>query len=102
MKLSDTPKVGKHGDGDKVKHVKKKRLQDDKKQSATVRELLKQKRTDLDMSIPPDLKSPEPIDKGHTICFTFILVTTTSVFLFISRGKQRTQKTFIFCNASKH
>lgn len=72
MKLSDTPKARKHGDADKVKYVKKKRLQDDKKQSATVRELLKQKRTDLDMSIPIELKSPEHIDKGYLICFFFL------------------------------
>lgn len=43
--------------------MKRKRSQDDKRQSATVRELLRQKRTDLDMSIPSDLKSPEELEK---------------------------------------
>lgn len=62
--MSDTPKSKKHGDDDKLKHVKKKRPQDEKKPSATVRELLKQKRTDVDLGIPPDLQSSENVDKN--------------------------------------
>lgn len=64
MKLSDTPKSKKHSDDGKVKHVKKIRPHDDKRPSATVRELLRQKRTDLDMNIPPDLQSLENVDKN--------------------------------------
>lgn len=60
--MSETPKLKKYADGEKIKHVKRKRSQDEKRQSATVRELLRQKRTDLDLSI--ELKSPEPIDKN--------------------------------------
>lgn len=44
--------------------MKRKRSQDDKKTSATVRELLRQKRTDLDISIPQELLSPEHVDKN--------------------------------------
>lgn len=78
--MSDTSKSKRHGDADKLKHVKKRRPQDDKRQSATVRELLKQKRTDFDMNIPSDLKSPEPVDKGSIICFINIFKSVYFVF----------------------
>lgn len=43
---------------DKLKHMKKRSI-DDKRKSATVRELLKDRRIELDMSIPPELDPEE-------------------------------------------